>query len=332
MGHSKTNRSGEDKVEKELFSLIPEEELGKRMTDEVEPYLQGICRKGRFGEGDALSYELFLLPDSRATVVFSHGFVEAGCKYHELIYYFLQAGYSCAILDHRGHGESVREGADPNVVHVGHFDQYVEDFHTFVHEIVFPAAKGPFYLYGHSMGGCIAARYLEEYPQDFERAVLNAPMLGIQMGGIPQWAAILICNVNIWLKKGNRRLFFHKDFNPDATFEEDCATSRARFEYYHGLRRSDKNLQTSSASYVWVKESILAGRKACALASKIQIPVLMFQAGDDTLVTPKPQQKFVAALTRGQLVKITGSKHEIYRSGNQVLEKYLNILFSFYSA
>lgn len=321
----------EDGAEKKRFTLLPEEKLKEKMTLEAEPYLQEICRKGRFGEGDALSYELFIKPDSEATVVFSHGFIEAGCKFHELIYYFLQAGFSCAILDHRGHGESARMSENPNVIHIDHFDRYVEDFHEFVHEIVFPAAKGPYYLYGHSMGGCIAARYLEEYPQDFEKAVLNAPMLGIQTGGIPEWAAILICNVNIWMKKGGRRLFFHKDFNPDSTFEEDCATSRARFEYYQEKRKNDKNLQTSSASYTWVKESILAGRKACELASRIRIPVLLFQASNDTLVKPKPQQKFVQTLSQGQLVKISGSKHEIYRSGNQVLEKYLNILFSFYA-
>lgn len=312
-------------------TLLPEEELNKRMTEEVEPYLKKICRSGRFGDGDALFYELFLLPQPKATIVISHGFVEAGVKYHEFIYYLLQAGFSCAILDHRGHGRSVREGKHPNVVHVNSFDQYIQDFHAFVQEVVRPAAEGSLYLYGHSMGGCIAARYLEEYPQDFERAVLNAPMLGINMGGMPAWAAILTCNFFIGLKKGDQKLFFHQDFNPDSLFEKDCVTSRARFDYYQELRKKDVSLQTSSASYVWVKESIRAGKKACELVSNIQIPVLMFQAGDDTLVTDKPQHKFMQALSNGQLVKISGSKHEIFRSGNAVLEKYFNILIPFFS-
>lgn len=310
------------------MKLIPEETLGETMRDVVAPYLQALCTKGML-KGE-LYYELFALPESKGTVVISHGFTESCVKFHELIYYLLQSGYDCAMVEHRGHGHSQRMGREKNVVHIASFGQYVTDFHDFVHEAVLPwAKKGPLYLYGHSMGGCIAARYLEEYPGEFDKAVLNAPMLGLQTGGLPEWAAIALCNVQIAFKRADRRLFFQADFDPHAAFEKDCATSRARFDFYHALRLDDPGLQTAAASYSWAKESILAGRQARADAGKIQIPLLLLQADNDTLVSYEAQEEFIKHVPNGRLVRIADSKHEIYRSENAVLEKYWDLLLSF---
>ena len=90
-------------------------------------------------------------------------------------------------------------------------------------------------------------------------------------------------------------------------------------------------MQTSSASYSWTKQSVLAGKKACLLASRIHIPILLFQAEDDTLVSASAQENFIKTVECGQLVKIGGSRHEIYRSENQVMEKYLKLVLDFYA-
>lgn len=308
--------------------LLPEEALEQRMQEEVEPYLQGLCKKGKLnGE---LYYECFLLPEPKGTVVISHGFTEAAVKFHEFIYYLLQQGWNAAILDHRGHGNSLRKVQSPYVVHIGDFGQYVRDLHDFVHTVVMPGAGSlPLCLFGHSMGGGIAARYLETYPEDFDKAILNAPMMGIQTGSTPSWLAALTCGLMILLGKGKEKLFFHTDFQQDAVFETDCATSKARFDFYHGLRRKDPALQTSAASYSWTREAILAGKKACKEAGKIQVPVLLLQAEDDTLVSSEAQETFIRGVKQGRMERIPGSKHEIYRSGNAVLENYWEMIFAF---
>ncbi len=309
------------------MKLIPEEALESVMREEVEPYLAGLCRKGVWK--DALYYELFLLPSAKGTVVISHGFTEASLKFHEMIYYLLQEGWSCAVLDHRGHGFSARSGGDPNVVHIDAFQRYVEEFHGFFEDVVKPAAPAPFLLFGHSMGGCIAARVLEEYPGEFSRAVLNAPMLGLNSGGMPPWLGVIVCDLMRLARKGKERLYFHSDFQPDPVFEEDCATSRSRFDYYQALRREEKALQTSAASYGWTREAILAGKKAVRDAGKICVPVLLLQAENDTLVTAEAQDAFIRRVQDGRLERIAGAKHEIYRSTNDVLENYWALLLPF---
>ena len=49
----------------------------------------------------------------RGAVVISYGFTENARKYSELIWYFLLDGYSVCVLEHRGHGYSVRDVDDP---------------------------------------------------------------------------------------------------------------------------------------------------------------------------------------------------------------------------
>lgn len=311
------------------MELIDERTFPQAMEEEVEPFLAQYRETGKYL--NELYYETYFLPRSRATVVISHGFTESSVKFREFMYYLLKAGFSCAVIDHRGHGYSARMVDDPQLVHIDEFERYVREFHGFTEQVVKPKTAGPLYLFGHSMGGCVAARVLEEYPNDFSRAILNAPMLGLVSGNIPPWAGALFCRGKILLGKGDQRLFFHKGFEAEPVFEEDCATSRARFDHYHALRRKEPALQTAAASYRWTKEGISAGNRAIRHAGKIRVPVLLLQAENDTLVSAKAQQKFIAKVPKGKLVCIPQSKHEIYRSVNAVLEGYWRLILDFYN-
>jgi len=328
--------------------ILPEEKIGKEMVVKVEPYLQSIVRTGNLPRESGLYYELFPVPDAVGTIVISFGFTEYCVKYHELIYYFLLNRYRVAILEHRGHGKSLREVESPCIVHVEHFDQYVDDLHDFVHSVVIPWAKDldkagnrdgirpkdtPLYLYGHSMGGCIGVRYLECYPKDFRKAVLNAPMLGVNTNGIPPFLAVLLCTFNILFGRGKKRLFSHKDFNPEEPFSHSNGSSETRHNYLREIRRREVLFQTNAASYRWVREAIRNSRKAIRTkeARKVTIPVLLFQAGQDRSVLPGAQREFVERAPNARMVKVPGSRHEIYRSGNQVLGNYLDAIFAFLS-
>ena len=52
----------------------------------------------------------------RGAIVISHGFTEFAEKYDELVWYFLLAGYSVCVLEHRGHGKSSRDVENPCMV------------------------------------------------------------------------------------------------------------------------------------------------------------------------------------------------------------------------
>lgn len=240
------------------MQCIAEENLEQEMDSQVEPFLKQvqICgwmevapEGGESQERDAASadstsqkpenapedgvaqrktaktgglyYELYPQETQKGTIVISYGFTESCLKYHELIYYFYLQGYQVAIMDHRGHGKSMREVEDHTIVHIGLFSRYVKDLHRFVKTVVKPMAKDlPLYLYAHSMGGCIGAFYLEQYPEDFAKAVLNAPMLGVNLGGVPSWAARVLCDFKVFGGNGKDRLLTQGTFDPEESFAD----------------------------------------------------------------------------------------------------------------
>ncbi len=325
---------------------LPEAQLEQKMTETVEPFLGQIRQAGRMtetepasgtyapGSPSGLYYELYPQENAKGTIVISFGFTESCLKYHELIWYFYREGYQAAVIDHRGHGKSFREVEDPSLVHVDRFSRYVKDMHKFVHELVMPMAqKGPLFLFAHSMGGCVGAIYLEQYPTDFDRAILNAPMLGLNLGGCPPWAARILCDAKIAAGKGKERLFTQAPFDPQEPFEGCAAGSLARHLYYLGQRRADAAYQTSSATYYWGREAINSGKFAIqsSSAERVRIPVLLFQAELDTLVSPKAHETFLSRIPDGQLAVVRGARHEIYRSPNEILEPYLEEIFRFYA-
>lgn len=315
------------------LSLLSEADYDHEMKTVVLPYLEMRKEDGYLFRNGNLFYCLYRADQPKGIVVFCHGYTESGRKFEEMIYYFLKAGLHCAILDERGHGRSVREGKDLEVIHVRHFSDYEEDLHDFVHKIVKTKWENalPYYLFGHSMGGCIAARYLERWPQDFEKAILNAPMLGIRMEKCPLWAALLLCDFELLTGRGGHRLFFQKPYQPGKTCDPENVLFN-RHNYYRKLRDDDKTLQTTGASYRWVREAVKAGKLARSEkeAGKITAKVLLFRAGEDTLVTSKAQDTFLNRISDGELIIIAGATHEIYRSCNKILEGYLKTILTFF--
>ena len=324
-----------DITQKCRVECLPEDILEQRMEEEAEPFLQKIRVSGmmKTTENKGLYYELYPQENAKGTIVVSYGFTESCLKYHEMLYYFYKEGYQAAIMDHRGHGRSMREVEDMTVVHVELFSRYVKDLHHFVEKKVKPMADGkPLYLFAHSMGGCIGTFYLEQYPDDFKRAVLTAPMLGVKLGGCPAWAARVLCDMEVFRGKGTERLFTQSAFDPDESFEECSASSEARHAWYMKKRREDENYQTSSGSYYWGKEAINAGEFVVSRkqAEKVKASVLLFQAEYDSLVKPEPQDRFISRIADGRLVFVPGVRHEIYRAPNEVLQPYLEEIFRFY--
>ena len=314
-----------------MDELIREDRYEEQMTDIVEPYLRKFAYCGMT---DGLYYEFYGQEKEthKGTIVISYGFTESCEKYHELIYYMHRKGYQTAIVDHRGHGSSLREVDDLQLVHVDDFSRYVEDLHRFITAEVMPkTGEKPLYLYAHSMGGCIGTLYMEKYPETFRKAVINAPMYGINNGNVPDFAAVLLCRIAILFGKRKKQLFTTGRFDPEEPFENSCCDSLARHTYYLKKRREHEEYQTSCASYGWALAAMRAGKRAAMQenAAAIKIPVLLFQGTNDTTVRAKEQDLFLSRISDGRK-SVKESKHEIARMPGDKLGTYLEEMFSFY--
>ena len=313
---------------------ITEENYEERMHKEVEPYVYARMESGFFEreKDKKLYYEHCRADDPKGVIVISHGFTESVRKFTESAYYMLQNGYDVWGLDHRGHGRSYRNNKNPYVVHVERFSNYVEDLHYLTENMVKPASGDlPIYLYCHSMGGCIGAWTIEKYPRLFKKAVLSSPMLGLSFGKVPVPVVYVAASLKGIGDKKKNALKTVESFPKEPNFENSCDSSEVRHHYYFKKRLSDTALQTTDPSINWGKQSVRACARVTSLfwTAKIKIPVLLIQAGNDTVVKNASQDLFASRVKNCELYRVPDMKHELYMTDSQVLIPYWEKIFSF---
>ena len=133
-----------------------------------------------------LRYRALEVQQPRAALLVVHGLGEHSGRYDRFAEAMTASGVSTYALDLRGHGLSEgRRG------HATRFHVLLQDVDRFVREVKgLVDARLPTFLLGHSMGGLVALRYLEEYDTQFNGAIILAPWLGTS-AAIPRWKTTL---------------------------------------------------------------------------------------------------------------------------------------------
>lgn len=298
-------------------AFFAEEGFADWMHQEVEPYLKAHCEEGYLWSGDGISihYSRYRLENAKKCVVISHGFCEFAEKYNEFIYYLLQAGISVYVPEHRGHGYSEREAADAEMVHVTDYQEYVRDFVCFVENVVPEDTER--ILFGHSMGGAVAALVLEQYPHLFSAAILSAPMCGMRTGKYPAWLAKGISWLCSKLGSGTRYAPGQGRFREEPDFAGSSCLSQARYDYIFEKRLENPLYRTYGGSYSWVCAGIRAAKKLMKRRNleKIETPILLFEAGWDHMVDNGAIERFAEETRHTELVVMQDAKHEIFHAG-----------------
>jgi len=312
--------------------LLGEEDYMNQMVHIVRPLLEDNRKAGYFHsfDGTQIYYESYNHPSEKAAIVISHGFCEFTRKFDEVIYYFFQAGYSVYMIDHRGHGYSQRAVDDWSKVYIHSYEEYVQDFHNFITQIVSKdAVHKDLVLYAHSMGGAIAALFLEQYPDIFSCAILSSPMLEIDCGKTPAPIVWLFTLYKKLVGSDEDYVSGHGAFDGIPQFEDSSCLSEARYNDVFTKRLQDKNYQTYGATCAWTLASLRGVRKLNKYAKLVKTPILLFQAGCDTTVKPGGQKKFSIKSKNTKLVVIPKSKHEIFNATTEIRREYYHKIFDF---
>lgn len=315
---------------------ISEDNYDRDMKSEAEPYINSKLEYGYIDgdEGVKLYYEKYKSENAKANIVISHGYTESLEKYHEIIYYFMKNGYNVFAIEHRGHGRSGTLGvADKTQINVKSFNQYITDFKKFVDEVVMLNSESKkVLLFAHSMGGAIGTKFLEDYPNYFSAAVLNAPMLEVNTGNIPKFLADIIVKIEVAIGNGGDYVLGKKPYMPEYNKDEIGTSSINRYEYSHNIVVNNEKFQRGGASYNWTKEAFDSTEEITKEenASKVEIPILLFQADKDTYVKPEGQNKFAKYAKNCEIKKIENSRHEIYLEKDEIQKPYLEEVLEFY--
>ena len=115
-----------------------------------------------------------------AAILVIHGIGEHSGRYQHVGRFFAQQGYDVASFDNRGFGRSGGERG-----HVDSFDQFLDDIEERLAER--RSLGAPVVLFGHSLGGLMAADYLVGDRPQPDLAVLSSPALAAE---VPRWQRV----------------------------------------------------------------------------------------------------------------------------------------------
>ena len=271
----------------------------------------------------------------RGIVIISHGYTENSEKYREVIYYFLKMGYHVYIPDHCGHGRSYRLTDELFLVHIDKYERYVEDLLSVAYHAKSDYGTLPIYLYGHSMGGGIAAATVAASPNLFRKVILTSPLIRPDTHPLPWNFASLAARIACLFGKSIHHLPGGHPFDDTESFEQSSSMSQIRFDYEQTIRRTEPLFQNTCGTYRWILSAAKLHRFLMRTAWKrIHIPLLLFQAENDHIVSGKAQYQFIQKINRRHaaptwLIKVPDSKHEIYNAEYKTLLKYWTKIFRF---
>ena len=314
-------------------SVLRESEYPSFMDGTVAPALKEVRTDGTFSgcDGNPLCYHVYRADNPTGNVVVVHGFTESSEKYDEMCWYFLRSGYSVYLFDHRGHAKSYRAVPDLTLTHVDRFENYVRDLECFLDQVV--PSDLPLYLYSHSMGGGVAALYLEDHPEVFRKAVLSSPMIAPSTGNYPAFVGKAICRLMILFGQGKKRIFLSGEYPGKESFADSCGNSEVRFARYELFRRTHPDYQNFSPTYRWTLESLKVPKKILKKGRPegIRTKVLVLSAGLDNMVLNPPQKEFASRVPDCRLEEFPTAKHEIFISTDEIMEKYVPAVLDFLS-
>lgn len=291
------------------------------LPSDYDPVILAHYKTGRAGSfigvgGIRIEYRVFEKSGEKGAVMLLPGRTEPIEKYAEVIRDLNNQGYSVYAMSHRGQGESQRIIADPQVGYVEDFDDYVKDAAAFASSVVGARAHSRKFILAHSMGGAIAVNFLHDYPNDFDGAALSAPMLGLNSGVWPPNVTFQLSQEMVNAGKGASFVPGHGPFNPNLKFtdpDNDVTRSQARFDAKMRVFLDHPALQLGGVSYKWLNRSLKMSYKIdkTSYARDVRTRILLFQAGNDTLVRNDHEDRFCDAAPACQKEIFPDSYHEI---------------------
>lgn len=222
--------------------------------------------------GVEIFFQKWLADKTKAVLVLVHGLGEHSGRYENLLSSLADKKVSVFAIDHRGHGKS-----DGKKGHIDSFMDYVYDLKLFL-EFIKEENRGlPVILYGHSMGGVIAAKYAMTYPDDLSMLVLSSPAF-TAAGKIPSWKTAMVS----FLSSRVGTMTFPNGLKvEDISHDKDVVTAYANDPLVH-----------NKITARWAIEFTRAGQECLNNAGSIRKPLLVFHGKEDHIADYRGAEQF----------------------------------------
>jgi lysophospholipase len=232
--------------------------------------------------------------DAKAVIVMVHGELEHHGRYGWLIEKWRLAGFHVIMGDLPGQGMTSRV----NRGHIESFDDYLHE----IREWILAAYEFdlPVFLLGHSMGGLIAIRMLQEEHLNLAGVILSSPCLGL---------------VHKPSKLQNARVRFMSVMMPTYNLNTGFTLKEATKNIDVQEADLHDNLYVKKVSVGWYSELLKAIQQAFEkIETTKDIPMLLMQGGEDKIVEKKAVKEWFnhAPLSEKRYKEWPGFYHEIF--------------------
>ncbi len=242
-------------------------------------HAEGVLpRRASNRPGDPGLYFSSSVPKSqvKAAVGLIHGYAEYGARYAHVIDAWAERGIATITIDLRGHGH-----AQGSRGFCERFSQYLDDAAELVPLVAEHAPGAPAFLFGHSLGGLIAASFALSAPSPWRGLVLSAPYFGLALE-VPR-ATLLVGKVASRLspKLGQSSGLRGADLTHDA----------ARAQAY-----DDDPLIFKTVTSRWFTETRKGQALALAQASSLTMPLYVVMGTADRVASVASARAFFDAV------------------------------------
>jgi len=267
------------------------------------------------------------VPDNpKGTVVILGGRAEFLERYFETATDFLKRGYAVASFDWRGQGGSQRLLSNSLRGHVNSFADYDIDLDTVMARLVLPYCPKPFFALGHSTGGHILLRALRE-TKWFSRAMITAPLLGLNFGAWPKFLArtLTLASKLTFLDWAFLPGFSHLPFGFDQFEGNPLTSDEKRFRRDITTLNEFPDLRVGGPTFGWLFATLksLDELQRWPRAQGPSCPTMIIAAGEDRVVNNKGTLAFINRVRGISFLTLAGSRHEILNERDEIREKFL---------
>lgn len=252
------------------------------------------------------------VPNAKGTVLIFPGRTEFVEKYGHTAAELAKRGYASLAIDWRGQGIADRMTPNRAIGHVGHFDDYQKDVEAtlaYAAELELPK---PYFLIGHSMGGCIGLRSLLN-GLDVKAAMFSAPMWGIQMSPALRPVAWGLSAVSVplgfdqTLAPGQ----FEQSYVLRSTLDENTLTGDAEmFDFLRSQLKKHPDLALGGPSLRWINMS-LTEMHQLSTSPAPDVPCVTFLGSEEAIVDPVRIKDRMGKWGDGTLRVIKNGRHEM---------------------
>ena len=249
---------------------------------------------------------------AKGTVLLFPGRTEYVEKYGPSAGEYLARGFAFATVDWRGQGLADRACPDPRLGHVDDYDEYQRDVDAFLAFAEAKALPKPWFLVGHSMGGCIGLRTLHR-GLGFSGAAFSAPMWGLEIAPHLWPVAWATASIGPLVGLGKAKtpgtdIETYVIAEPFA--DNQLTTDPDRYAWLKAHLVAHPDLALGGPTLAWLRASLTETRALAGLPAPSQ-PALTFLGTHERIVNPAAVHAQMDKWSNGSLTLIDAAEHEI---------------------